>query len=222
MTGRTYAEQVAEFHARTGEQITDEQRPAFATLRAEQERLAADGVPAGAAASGIRLPDAALLDPAGVPTTWAAACGGRPTVLVLYRGAWCPYCNLALRTYQQELLPELTSRGVGLIAVSPQRPDGSLTMREVNALSFTVLSDPGNQIGRALGVMNTWSAQARQAVTAVVTDVSEANSDGTDDVPMPTVALIDAQGVIRWLDVHPDYASRTEPAAILAALDLLD
>ncbi|MGY1439970.1 peroxiredoxin-like family protein [Streptomyces reniochalinae] len=222
MTVRTYAEQVAEFHARTGEQIPEEQRPAFAVLRAEQERLAAEGVPAGAAKPGIPLPDAALLDPAGAPTTLSAACGGRPTVLVLYRGAWCPYCNLALRTYQQELLPALVSRGVELVAVSPQRPDGSLTTQEVNELSFTVLSDPGNQIGRALGVMNTWSAQAREAVTALVTDVSAANSDGTDDVPMPTVALVDAQGVVRWLDVHPDYASRTEPAAVLEALALLD
>jgi hypothetical protein len=25
--------------------------------------------------------------------------------------------------------------------------------------------------------------------------------------------------VIRWIDVHPDYSTRSEPAAILAALD---
>ncbi|WP_369199326.1 peroxiredoxin-like family protein [Streptomyces sp. PU-14G] len=222
MTGRTYAEQVSEFHARAGERIPEEQRPAYAVLRAEQERLDAEGVPAGAAKPGTPLPDGALIDPAGAPTTLAAACGGRPAVLVLYRGAWCPYCNLALRTYQRELLPELTSRGMELIAVSPQRPDGSLTTQEVNELSFTVLSDPGNQIGRALGVMNTWSQQARQAVTAVVTEVSAANGDGTDDVPMPTVVLVDARGVIRWLDVHPDYSRRTEPADIIEALKVLD
>ncbi|MEU5839868.1 hypothetical protein ABZ820_40320, partial [Streptomyces diacarni] len=90
MTGRTYAEQVAEFHARTGEQITDEQRPAFATLRAEQERLAADGVPAGAAASGIRLPDAALLGPAGGPPPRGAGGGGPPPLLGGYPGGWGP------------------------------------------------------------------------------------------------------------------------------------
>ena len=36
---------------------------------------------------------------------------------------------------------------------------------------------------------------------------------------MPTVAIVDAHGVLRWIDVHPDYTSRTEPADILAALD---
>ncbi|NJP75059.1 AhpC/TSA family protein, partial [Streptomyces sp. C1-2] len=35
---------------------------------------------------------------------------------------------------------------------------------------------------------------------------------------MPTVALVDDRGVLRWIDVHPDYTTRTEPDRILAAL----
>jgi peroxiredoxin len=51
-------------------------------------------------------------------------------VVVLYRGAWCPYCKITLRTYQSELVPELIRRGATLVAISPRRPDGSLTMLE--------------------------------------------------------------------------------------------
>ena len=29
------------------------------------------------------------------------------SVVVFYRGVWCPYCNIALSTYQSELLPHL-------------------------------------------------------------------------------------------------------------------
>jgi hypothetical protein len=28
--------------------------------------------------------------------------------------------------------------------------------------------------------------------------------------------------VIRWIDVHPDYSTRSEPAAVVAALDTAD
>jgi peroxiredoxin len=42
---------------------------------------------------------------------------------VFYRGGWCPYCNLALRTYQQEFLPQLSTFGARLVAISPQSPD---------------------------------------------------------------------------------------------------
>ena len=37
----------------------------------------------------------------------------RPAVIVFYRGAWCPYCNLALSAYQAQLLPVLTERERG-------------------------------------------------------------------------------------------------------------
>jgi peroxiredoxin len=52
-------------------------------------------------------------------------------VIAFYRGVWCPYCNIALKTYQKQLLPKLTEQGVGLVAISPQKPDGSLSMQTV-------------------------------------------------------------------------------------------
>src|SRR6202035_5668912 len=104
-----------------------------------------------------------LLDATGTATTLSDALGEGRSVLVFYRGAWCPYCNITLRTYQSELLPELTRRGVALVAISPQRPDGSLTMQEKNDLTFTVLSDPGNQVARAAGVLSAPSSQVRAA-----------------------------------------------------------
>jgi hypothetical protein len=47
------------------------------------------------------------------------------------------------------------------------------------------------------------------------------NADGTTGVPMPAVPILDAGQVLRWIDVHPDYATRTEPGEVLAALDRL-
>jgi hypothetical protein len=45
------------------------------------------------------------------------------------------------------------------------------------------------------------------------------NADGTAGLPMPTTLAVDTNRVVRWIDVHPDYSNRTEPGAILAALD---
>lgn len=44
------------------------------------------------------------------------------------------------------------------------------------------------------------------------------NADGTTGLPMPTVVIADADGVIRWIDVHPDYTTRTEPGQVLQAV----
>jgi peroxiredoxin len=141
--------------------------------------------------------------------------------MVFYRGAWCPYCNVALSAYQRHLLPALTAHGVGLVAISPQAPDGPLSMQDKHDLAFTVLSDPGNGIARDLGILTQPSDEACAAQLQLGLDLTAVNADGTTGLPMPTVAILDAGHVLRWIDVHPDYSTRTEPAEVLRALDQL-
>ena len=187
----------------------------------EQQQLA-ELEPDGIIAIGERLPDAELVDVHGQSTTLTTAIGGRRTVLVFYRGAWCPFCNIALNAYQTELLSALTDRGIGLMAVSPQKPDGSLTMQEKNDLSFTVVSDPNNALAAAAGILTAPSDAARAAQLEHGFDLTAVNADGTTTLPMPSTAILDPDGAVRWIDVHPDYTTRSEPADILAALDTLE
>jgi peroxiredoxin len=189
-----------------------------AAFTAEQAELDVAGPPAGITAPGAPMPDGALLDVRGAATTLTRARDGRPAVVVFYRGAWCPYCNLTLRTYQQELVPALTERGVTLIALSPQKADGSLSTRESDELTFTVLSDPGNSVAGQLGILTAPSDDARKAQGVLGLDLADVNADGTYALPMPTVAVVDAEGILRWIDVHPNYTTRTEVAEILAAV----
>lgn len=212
----TIAEQVDKMTETMGPQLPSEVLSAFAQ---EQAELAANGMPEGVIQVGAPLPDADLLDPNGTSMSLYEALGDGVAVLVFYRGAWCPYCNVALKTYQGELVPELTHRGVRLIAVSPQKPDGSLSMQEKNELTFTVLSDPGNQIAKAVGIVSAPSAEGRAAQLQLGLDLTEVNADGTIEIPMPTTIIVDADRKVRWIDVHPDYSTRSEPDQILAALD---
>jgi peroxiredoxin len=189
------------------------------TFVAEQVSLDAAGVPTGVSAPGAVMPDADLLDVHGVATSLAQARAGRPAVVVFYRGAWCPYCNIALRTYQAGLAPTLADRGYAMIAVSPQKPDGSLTAAQTNELTYTVVSDPGNHIASALGILTTPSTEAVAAQQKLGLDLAEHNADGGLTLPMPTTVVVDATGVIRWIDVHPNYTTRSEVPDILAAVD---
>jgi peroxiredoxin len=214
-TTSTIAAQVASYHRASAGQLPAEVAEAFA---AEQRDLAAAGGPSGVAQPGTRLPDGELLDVAGQPATLAQNLGSKPAVIVFYRGAWCPYCNIALRTYQEQLVPSLAERGIGLIAISPQTPDGSLSTKETKELTFTVLSDPGNQIAGQLGILTAPSDGTRAAQLQLGLDLTQVNADGTTALPMPTVVIADADGVIRWIDVHPDYTTRTEPGQILQAI----
>jgi len=215
----TIAQQVSSLAETMASQPPNEVMGAFAR---EQAELAARGAPKGVLPAGTTLPDAELLDPYGAATNLSEALDGQTAVIVFYRGAWCPYCNIALNTYQGELLPELARRGVRLIAISPQAPDGSLSTKEKNDLSFTVLSDPGNQLAGTVGILTAPSDEARAAQLQLGLDLTAVNADGTTGLPMPTTIVVDADRVVQWIDVHPDYTTRSEPAEILAALDAVD
>jgi len=208
----TIAEQVASYHRTLPGQLPPEVAEAFAT---EQAGLAAGGQPPGVAVPGSALPDGELLDVGGQPTTLAQNLGGKPAVIVFYRGGWCPYCNITLRTYQAQLVPALAERGIGLVAIGPEAPDGAQTTKESKQLTFPVLSDPGNQIAAQLGILTAPSDGARAAQLQLGLDLTQVNADQTSALPMPAVVIADADGVIRWIDVHPDYTTMAEPGQIL-------
>ncbi|MBB3750025.1 peroxiredoxin [Mycolicibacterium sp. BK634] len=215
----TIAAQVAQLQQGMAGHLPTE---AIEVFTADQRRMVDEGVAPGAAQPGTPLPDPELLDTQGNPTTIGSVRGNRPAVVVFYRGAWCPYCNLALKAYQDQLVPALARRDIPLIAISPQKPDGSLSTAEANALSFDVVSDPGNQIAKALRIVISPSEASRAVTQQLGIDLREANADGGYELPMPTVLVVDERGIIAWSDVHPDYTTRTEVADILSAVAQLD
>ncbi|QOD44804.1 peroxiredoxin-like family protein [Clavibacter zhangzhiyongii] len=217
MTDTTIQAQIAEFDRGFAEQIGPDLSAVFA---AEQRALRADGVPADAISTGDALPAATLVDPDGAEVDLHASLGTGPAVVVLYRGAWCPYCNLTLRQYQAELLPALREREATLVAVSPQTPEGS-AQAAGGGLDFAVLSDPSNAFVRALGLVTEPTPEARAAHAQLGFDVADSNADGTGDIPFPTVIVVDADRRVTFADVHADYTTRTEVPEILAAVDAL-
>jgi hypothetical protein len=49
-------------------------------------------------------------------------------------------------------------------------------------------------------------------------DLTSVNADATIGLPMPATVILDDRHTVRWIDVHPDYSTRTEPRQILDAL----
>ena len=93
----TISEQVSRLAETTAAQPPDEITGAFTR---EQVDLAAKGSPVGIIEAGAILRDAELHDPHGATTSLYSELGDRMSVLLFYRGAWCPYCNIALNAYQ--------------------------------------------------------------------------------------------------------------------------
>ena len=214
----TIREQSAELKAAAAERLPSEVLAVF-------DRSIADfldqGVPTDSIKAGDVLEPFSLADATGTPVSLHEIVESGPAVIVFYRGGWCPYCNLALRTYQQELLPQLGAFGARLVAISPQSPDESLSTAERAALDFTVLSDPASRLADRIGIAFEQADDVLAAQRKLGLDLSKGNAEGAVRLPRPTVLVIDQDRTVRFVDVQPDYTSRTEVSDIIGALSNL-
>jgi len=176
------------------------------------------GIPADSIKAGDVLEPFTLDDARATPVSLDQVVADGPAVIVFYRGGWCPYCNLALRTYQSELLRRLSVFNARLVAISPQSPDESLSTVEKAALEFTVLSDPGSRLADRLGIAFEQAEDVLAAQRKLGLDLTKVNAEDAVRLPRPTVLVVDQDRTVRFVDVQPDYTARTEVADIIAAL----
>ena len=122
-----------------------------------------------------------------------------------------------MQAYQQSL-PDIQVLGASLVAVSPQKPDSSLSTAEKGELQFEVLSDVGNQVARRYGLVFRVGDAVRSVMKGFGIDLAQYNGDESWELPVPGTFVIARDGSIRLAYVDADYTRRLEPREILAAL----
>ncbi|MFE1175850.1 peroxiredoxin-like family protein [Streptomyces sp. NPDC058773] len=182
--------------------------------------LAASGLAARALKTGDTAPAFSLPGATGGTVTLDGLLSAGPVVLTFYRGAWCPFCNFALRALQQHHT-EFAARGAQLAAVSPQIPDESLSLTEKHGLAFDVLSDLGSDTAKQFGISFDLSDELAAVYESFGFDLQRVNGGHPRTLPLPATYVIDRNATIRWSFVDTDYSARAEPSDILAALDAL-
>ena len=141
-----------------------------------------------------------------------------PVIVTFYRGGWCPYCNLELKAYQQ-ILPEIAATGASLVAISPEKPDDTLSTAEKNALSFEVLSDVGQKVGRAFGLVYEFTEELKTAYHGFNLDIPARNgTPGEWSLPVSATYVIARDASIIYANTDVDYRDRADPRDVLQVL----
>ena len=98
--------------------------------------------------AGSALPGAGWAQMPPQPVDLAACAAGRPLLLILFRGSWCPYSRLHLADLATVAQP-LHDLGVAVLAVSARRHDRWWQARGVD---FNFAADPDGDLFRVMGV----------------------------------------------------------------------
>ncbi|HSZ06001.1 MAG TPA: peroxiredoxin family protein [Solirubrobacteraceae bacterium] len=86
---------------------------------------------------GAEFPAITITPVGGVPFELPAAFGEHFGVVLLYRGAWCPYCNAQLRAFQRAH-EQLTERNIDVVALSVDDLDTTRELVAKHGLTFPV------------------------------------------------------------------------------------
>lgn len=182
--------------------------------------LKASGIENQALTAGDSMPDFELPNQHGELRRLSHYLAESPVVLNVYRGGWCPYCNMEMKALH-DALPEIEARGTRLIGLTPETPDQALDTAKNNDMSIDILSDVGNRVSRQLGLVFQLPAALRPIYEKFGIDLPAHNGDHSFELPVPATYIIGRNGVIVYAYIDADYTSRMEPSEIIAQLDQL-
>ena len=170
---------------------------------------------------GAKMPSFTLSDVNGKSVSSSDLLKQGNLVVVFYRGAWCPYCNLYLKKLQENV-SQIKAQGANIVAISVENPDTSLSVANKNKVSFEVLSDPKLDTARKFGIVYQLPAETNEKYKGYGIDLVKQNGTETPDLPLSATYIVNQKGEITYAFLEPDYKKRAEPSDIIETLSKMN
>lgn len=135
-----------------------------------------------------------------------------PSVVLFYRGGWCPYCNRHLAAVGQ-VEKEIQALGYKVIAISPDSPEKLTETLGKTKIEYDLFSDASGNLSEAMGI----AFQAPERYAKRLNNYSNGKNKGF--LPVPALFVIDNDGVILFEYINPNYSKRISSKLLLAVLN---
>ncbi len=161
---------------------------------------------------GETLPNAYLQDSNGNSIELKNIVKTKPTVLVFYRGGWCPYCNLQLSGLV-DIEKEVLSLGYQIVAISPDDYKNLISTEEKDNINYQLYADKDGSFIQDIGIAFQTPAMVKGYI------VTKGQKGKISEVlPVPTVIIVNTNGEILFEYINPNYKQRISREMLLAVL----
>jgi peroxiredoxin len=167
-------------------------------------------------AVGMRAPPFTAKTTEGVARTFSPDGYQRPTVVIFYRGGWCPYCNMQLSDLRL-VEPKLRQSGFEVVFLSTDRPAVLYSSLKAENIHYTLLSDSRLEAAKAFHIAYRLDDATLAKMKGFGVDLESTTGESLHELPVPSVFIIDQTGVIRFVYSNPDYTVRLGADALWAA-----
>lgn len=165
---------------------------------------------------GAVAPDFVAKTPAGKNFKFVAAERDKPSMLIFYRGGWCPYCNAHLQELRT-VVPKLKDAGYDVLFLSADRPELLQSSLKEEIPEYTLLSDASMQIARAYRIAFRVDEATSARYKEYGISLEKASGYEHRQLPVPAVFLIGADGKIKFTHANPDFKQRILTDVLLNA-----
>lgn len=159
---------------------------------------------------GEQIPAIKLPDADGKLIDLNSMIASTPSIVVFYRGGWCPYCNKHLSGLQ-EIEPSLKKMGYQVIAISTDSPEKLKETMTKDKLSYTLLSDADLTLAKQFGI----AFRAPEAYHKML-PVTSGGKNVDKLLPVPSVFIVSKKGVIRFEHIDPNFKERLSPELLIS------
>ncbi len=167
-------------------------------------------------AVGKKAPDATVTASNGGTVKLHDAFAGKPTILIFFRGGWCPFCSRHLAALGEHEL-ELRGLGYQILAVTAEPAAKLAATAESNHVRYRLLSDQAAEAATAYGVAFRVPGDTGKAYRENGIELTAAPDGNGFWLPVPTAFIIDREGVVRFVYSNPDPSVRITPEELLKA-----
>lgn len=166
--------------------------------------------------TGTAIPDVSVTSVEGERQRLLQLVKDKPTVLIFYRGGWCPYCNKHMAQLQ-EIHSDLVDLGYQVLAISPDKPEFLEETMQGKELGYTLLSDSDMEATKAFGLAFKVEDETVERYKNNGMDLAERSGHDHQLLPVPAVFLVNPDGMITFQYVNPDYKTRVNSEVLLVA-----
>ncbi len=160
------------------------------------------------------IPDAVLKSPDASDHSVLGIISEKPTILLFYRGGWCPFCNAQLAEIQT-IENQIIELGYQIVAISPDSPENLKLTDEKQKLTYSLYADSDGTLIKSIGI----AFKSPEKYGFMLSEKSGGLNDGF--LPVPTVFVVDTTGKILFEYINPDYKTRLSSSLLLAVLQNL-
>lgn len=164
---------------------------------------------------GEAVPEMSLLSIEGKEVSTQSIWNGTQTIMIIYRGGWCPYCNLHLAEVGQ-IEQELIDLGYRIIAISPDAPEQLRKSIDKNHLNYSLYADPGCTFIKAMGLAFQTPERSHKRL-----DEYSNGKNNEHLLPVPALFIVNKEGQITFEYINPTYRTRIQKELLLAVATTL-